>query len=90
MPQADVLVGGGHLWSDLAVGQKRYPKWNLGRWKHKLKPAVPWWLMFDPYPFESKHCRVMQHVNVERELLPAKKSFQPARLSKSSGQVRKA
>ena len=24
----------------LAVGQKRYPKWNPGKWKHGLKPAV--------------------------------------------------
>ena len=30
---------------------KRYPNWNPGKWKHGLKPAVPWWLNFDPYPF---------------------------------------
>ena len=28
-----------------------YPKWNPGKWKHGLKPAVPWWFHFDPYPF---------------------------------------
>ena len=28
-----------------------YPKWNPGRWNQRLKPAVPWWLYFDQYPF---------------------------------------
>ena len=27
-----------------------YPKWNPGKWKHGLKPAVPWWFNFDPHP----------------------------------------
>ena len=31
--------------------KNRYPKWNPGKWKHGPKPAVPWWLNFDPYPF---------------------------------------
>ena len=36
----------------LALGQKVYPKWNPGKWKHGLKPVVvPWWFNFDPYPF---------------------------------------
>ena len=26
------------------------PKWNPGKWKHGLKPAVPWWFYLDPYP----------------------------------------
>ena len=34
----------------LALGQKVYPKWNPGKWKHGLNPAVPWWFNFDPYP----------------------------------------
>ena len=32
---------------------KRYPKWIPGKWKHGLKPAVPWWFHFDPYPHEN-------------------------------------
>ena len=30
--------------------KKRYPKWNAGKWSQRLKPAVPWWVNFDPYP----------------------------------------
>ena len=33
--------------------KNRYPTWNPGKWKHGLKPAVPWWswwFNFDPYP----------------------------------------
>ena len=30
------------------------PKWNPGKWKSRLKPAVPWWFNFDPYP--NKYC----------------------------------
>ena len=30
--------------------KNRYPKWNPGKWKHGLKPAVPWWISVDPYP----------------------------------------
>ena len=30
--------------------KNRYPKWNPGKWKHGLTPAVPWWFSFDPYP----------------------------------------
>ena len=26
------------------------PKWNPGKWKQGLKPAVPCWFNFDPYP----------------------------------------
>ena len=29
------------------------PKWNPGKWKHGPKPAVPWWLNFDPYPCDG-------------------------------------
>ena len=28
--------------------QKICPKWNPGKWKHGLKPAIPWWFHFDP------------------------------------------
>ena len=27
-----------------------YSKWNPGKWKHGLKPVVPWWFNFDSYP----------------------------------------
>ena len=27
-----------------------YPKWSPGKWNQGLKPAVPWWFNFDPYP----------------------------------------
>ena len=30
--------------------KNRYPKWNPGKWKQRLKPAVPWSFSFDPYP----------------------------------------
>ena len=33
--------------------KNRYPKWNPSKWKHGPKPAVPWWLNFDPYPYRS-------------------------------------
>ena len=29
---------------------KVYPKWNPGKWKHGLNPAVPRWFNFDPFP----------------------------------------
>ena len=32
------------------VVKKRYPKWNPGKWNPRLKPAVRWWLNFDPHP----------------------------------------
>ena len=32
----------------------RYAKWNHGKWKHGLKPAVVWWFNFDPYPYFAK------------------------------------
>ena len=32
--------------------KNRYPKWNPGKWKHGLEPAVPWWFYFDPQPNE--------------------------------------
>ena len=28
----------------------RNHKWNPDKWKEGLKPAVPWWFKFDPYP----------------------------------------
>ena len=31
--------------------KNRYPKLDSVKWKHGLKPAVPWWLNFDPYPY---------------------------------------
>ena len=34
--------------------KNQYPKWNPGKWKHGLKPVVPWWFYFDPYPFWPK------------------------------------
>ena len=33
--------------------KNRYPKWNPGKWKEGLKPAVPRRLHFEPYPFEE-------------------------------------
>ena len=30
-----------------------YPKWNPGKWKHGLKPAVPWWCNFDADPHQG-------------------------------------
>ena len=27
-----------------------YRKWNPGKWNQRLKPAVPLWFYFDPYP----------------------------------------
>ena len=30
--------------------KNRFPKWNPGKWKHGLKPAVPCWFSFDPCP----------------------------------------
>ena len=36
----------GWLW----VKNRVTPKWNLSKWKHSLKPAVPYWFNFDPHP----------------------------------------
>ena len=30
----------------MAVGEKSGNRWNPGKWKHGLKPAVPWWFNF--------------------------------------------
>ena len=48
----DTTVTNFRLWrkANVAVGQKKYPKWNPGKWTHRLKPAVPRWWIFDPYP----------------------------------------
>ena len=27
------------------------PKWNPGKWNQRLKPPVPCWFDFDPYPY---------------------------------------
>ena len=36
----------------MAVGQKWGPKMGCpGKWKYGLRPAVPWWFYFDPYPY---------------------------------------
>ena len=36
----------------MAVGQKKVPQMGCpAKWKHELKPAVPWWFYFDPYPY---------------------------------------
>ena len=35
--------------------KNRYPKSNPGKWKHGLKPAVPWLFNFDPYPHHQTH-----------------------------------
>ena len=48
---------GASLWQsskegEMAMGQNAYPKWNPGKWNQRLKPAVSWWLYFDPYPNE--------------------------------------
>ena len=34
------------------VKNRGTPKWNPGKWKQRLKPAVPWWLYFDPHPHD--------------------------------------
>ena len=47
------ILGRAHtsrLTSDLRI-KNRYPKWNPGKWKHGLKPGLPWWFNFDPYPY---------------------------------------
>ena len=33
--------------------KKRCPKWILGKRTQGLKPAVPWWFNFDPYPHKG-------------------------------------
>ena len=32
-------------WPSWVWVKNRYPKWNPGKWKHGLKPAVPWGLI---------------------------------------------
>ena len=27
--------------------KNRYPNWNPGKWKQRLKPVVPWWIDFE-------------------------------------------
>ena len=46
-------LGGSSFWmAPISLWVKnRYPKWNPGTWKHGPKPAVPWLLNFEPYPF---------------------------------------
>ena len=34
--------------------KNRYPKSSPCKWKHGLKPAVPWWLNLDPYPYIAR------------------------------------
>ena len=34
-----------------------YPKWNPGKWKLGLQPAVPWSFNFDPHPDLAVHQR---------------------------------
>ena len=39
--------------------KERFSKWNPGKWKHGLKPAVPGWFSFHPCPNGSdlmRHC----------------------------------
>ena len=43
---------GKHIW--LWVNNFWYHKWNPVKWKEALKPAVPWWFNFDPYPYWSQ------------------------------------
>ena len=38
----------------VAGGQNWYPTWNPAKWNQRLKPAVPWWLIFDPHPSVSQ------------------------------------
>ena len=36
----------------MAVGQNWVPKMGCrGKWNQGLSPAVPWWLIVDPYPY---------------------------------------
>ena len=37
----------------LLWAQDGHPKWNAVKLKHGLKPAVPWWYIFYPYPNAS-------------------------------------
>ena len=34
------------------TAQMRAAEWTLGKWQ-QLKPAVPWWFNFDPYPYSK-------------------------------------
>ena len=37
----------------MAVAQIMYRQWNPAKWNQALKPAVPWLLNFDPYPYRD-------------------------------------
>ena len=37
--------------------KNRYPKWNPGKWKKRLKPVILWWFHFDPYEFRMSAFR---------------------------------
>ena len=53
--------GGGVLWLPSKIFcpgiwlwvKNRYPKRNPAKWKQGLKPAVPCWFNFDPYPYPA-------------------------------------
>ena len=40
--------------SNMAVRQKSVPKIEPRKWKHGLKPVIPWWFNFDPYPYVTQ------------------------------------
>ena len=56
------------------MGQESYPKWIPGKWKHGLKPAVPWWFNFDPYP-NAKPCKYDMNVSSTECLASGLKCF---------------
>ena len=51
--------------------KNRYPKWNLGKWKHGLKPAVRWWFKFDPYPAFKGHVKTGSNKGEPAPIMPA-------------------
>ena len=44
----------------MAGSKKWYPIWSPGKWRSRLKPAVPWWFNFEPYPYlENPEWRIL-------------------------------
>ena len=46
----------------LWVKNRATSKWNPGKWKHGVKPAVPWWFHFDPYPYPGRFSEPFQRL----------------------------
>ena len=49
--------------------KNRYPKRNSCKWKHGLKPAVPLWFHFDPYPAINYELLSCWHVCLDHATL---------------------